>query len=85
MKGTKTYWYHNTAYSVAPYFVYLHFPNLLSTFGISAELNIHFMNAIHLFEENYQLYNVKYEILYPKSNFRKYHNFRHFFTIIFLT
>ena len=25
----------------------------LSTFGISAELNIHFMNVIHQFEENY--------------------------------
>ena len=55
----------------------------LSTFGISAELNIHVMNAIHQFEKKYQLNNVKYEILYPKSNFQKYHNFRHVFTITF--
>ena len=30
-KGTKPYWYHNTAYSMEPYFVSLHFPNLIST------------------------------------------------------
>ena len=29
MKETKLYWYHNTAYSMKPYIVYLHFPNLI--------------------------------------------------------
>ena len=29
MKETKPYWYHNTAYSMEPYFVRLDFPNLL--------------------------------------------------------
>ena len=33
MKETKPYWYHNTAYSMEPYFVYLHFHNLLSRWG----------------------------------------------------
>ena len=28
MKETKPYWYHNTAYSLEPYFVSLDFPNL---------------------------------------------------------
>ena len=30
MKETKPYWYHNTAYSMEPYFVYLDFPNLVT-------------------------------------------------------
>ena len=29
MKETKPYWYHNPAYLMEPYFVCLHFPNLL--------------------------------------------------------
>ena len=29
MKETKPYWYHNTAFSMEPYFACLHFPNLL--------------------------------------------------------
>ena len=29
MKGTRPYWYHNMAYSMEPYFVCLHFPNLI--------------------------------------------------------
>ena len=30
MKETKPYLYHNTAYSKEPYFVCLHFPNLVN-------------------------------------------------------
>ena len=30
MKETKPYWYHNTAYLMEPYFVYLDFPNLIT-------------------------------------------------------
>ena len=32
MKGTKPSWYHNTAYTMEPYFVCLHFPNLLTSY-----------------------------------------------------
>ena len=37
MKETKSFWYHNTAYSMEPYFVCLDFPNLLS-FRLVSEL-----------------------------------------------
>ena len=33
MKETKLYWYHNTAYSMDPYFVCLHFPNVVESPG----------------------------------------------------
>ena len=29
MKETKLYWYHNSAYSMEPYFICLYFPNLI--------------------------------------------------------
>ena len=34
MKETKSYWYHNTAYSREPYSVCLDFPNLLTRYAI---------------------------------------------------
>ena len=29
MKEAKPYWFHNMAYSMEPYFVYIDFPNLI--------------------------------------------------------
>ena len=45
----------------------------LSKLGISAELNIQFVDAVHQIEGNYQLYNMKHEISFSKSIVRKYH------------
>ena len=40
MKETKAYWYHNTAYSVERYFVYFHFPNLISSMGMQWNVKV---------------------------------------------
>ena len=55
------------------------FDGPLSKIGISPQLSIYFMNGIHQIEGNYSLDNM----FYPNSNFRKYHVFKHFFTVIF--
>ena len=57
------------------------FDGPLSKIGISPELIIHFMNGIHPIEGNYSLYNMEKKPFYPNSNFRKYHDFRYFFTV----
>ena len=40
MKETKPYWYHNTAYSRAPYFICCHFPNLFRIVSNSSDYKI---------------------------------------------
>ena len=57
------------------------FDGPLSKIGISRELSIYFMNGIHPIEGNYSLYNKKKKLFYPNLNFRKYHDFKHFFTV----
>ena len=54
------------------------FDGPLSKIEISPELSIHFMNEIHPIEGNYSLYNMKTNYL---SNFRKYNDFKQFFTV----
>ena len=53
----------------------------LSKIGISPELSIHFMNGILPIEGNYSLYNMKKKLFYPNAAFRKYHDFKYFFTV----
>ena len=40
MKGTKPYWYPNTAYLVVPYLFCIHFPNLLTWYSFCAQSNL---------------------------------------------
>ena len=46
MKETKPYWYPDTGYSMTPFFICIHFPNLIHTNLYIMSLNI---DSIHMY------------------------------------